>query len=417
MDFRQRSQEAAMLIGIPDGIDPSGRNLPTHQAIAEARAISPTGGADFDNFIIGDFARGLFGDDRWHSILANPTHALEAEEAIDASFFRNIIGQLNVTWVQQAYDDPQFVGDKLFTTIPEPTPWNLGTHIVPKISSIEQGPSQIQPGMPYPNAQWIQDYVTYPALGKFGEILQLTLEMLGTDRTGQAGKAAKDLGFRARYDLETQELAVAMGITVTVGTITISGNSFSWLGTGYNTYQTGGSNWVNSLSGVSVAGSDWTIISNIETLASNILDPYTGIVIGMDRKEWKLLCPYAMRYHFRNILGAENTRVGPYGTGTPNYQIEAPNPLEDKYELVPSAIAYQLLVASGVSAANSLNHFFLGNFKRSFKYREALPWSVIYAPPQNWNEFTQDIVQSIKVRRLGMPSVEDPRFTFQSYGS
>lgn len=415
-DAVQRTREAAAMIGVPE-IDPKGINLPSLRSIDEARSVAAMPHLT-DRFLLGDFARGMFGD-QWAATLGQPTHQLEAEEAVDVSFFRNITGQLLVTWTQKAYMDPQFVGDKLFDTLTEPQPWNLETHIVPKISSVQQGPNQIQPGMPYGNAQIIQDYISYPAIGKFGETLNVTLEAMGTDRTGQIGENAAKLGFRARYDLEVQQLAVAMGITVTVGTVTIVGNNFSWLGTTYNTYQTGGSNWVNALNGVTVAGNNYTMIANLETLMSNILDPYSGIVIGdnLQRSEMKLLCPYAMRYEFKNILKADSVRSGPYGTSTPNYQENAPNPLDFDYEVLPSAIAYQLLVASGVSTSNALNYWFLANWKKAFKYREVLPWQVITAPLLNEADFTQDIVQRIKVRRMGTPGVHDPRFAFKSYGS
>lgn len=350
---------------------------------------------------LGGLAQGLLGYN-WRDIVTRPVHVLEATEAQDASAFAHITGQLLVTIVQEQYKAPEFIGDRVVDTIDEPIPVNMGVHKVPKISQVVDGPSLVEPGMPYQASRLVEDWVSYPAVGKYGEIMNVTLEAVMTDRTGQIQDTAAKLGYRARYDLEEQQLSVVLGIT----------NNFSWKDTGYTTYLSSGSNWINKSTGQVVTGATFQIINNVEQLFAQITDPYTGKVIAVNPTG--LLCMPESKYDFKNMLRATTVRIGSFGTTNPNRQGEAPNPLDVEYPLLTSKIARQLLINSGVSSANVVNYWYLADWKKAFVYRQMLPWTVIEAPPGNPSDFEQDIVMRVKVRRMGQTGVKDPRYAAQS---
>ncbi len=72
-DYRQRTQEAAAMIGLPE-TDPRGYSNPSYEAIQEARAVAANSmGHLRERFSIGNFARGLFGD-QWQGALSAPVH-------------------------------------------------------------------------------------------------------------------------------------------------------------------------------------------------------------------------------------------------------------------------------------------------------------------------------------------------------
>jgi len=232
--------------------------------------------------------------------------------------------------------------------------------------------------------------------------MNVTLEAVMTDRTGQIQDTAAKLGYRARYDLEEQQLSVVLGIV----------NNFSWKDTNYTTYLAGGSNWINKFTGQVVTGATFQIINNVEQLFAQMTDPYTGKVIAINPTG--LLCMPESKYDFKNMLRATTVRIGSFGTTNPNRQGEAPNPLDVEYPLLTSKIARQLLINSGVSSTNVVNYWYLADWKKAFVYRQMLPWTVLEAPPGNPSDFEQDIVMRIKVRRMGQTGVKDPRFAAQS---
>lgn len=353
---------------------------------------------------LGGLAEGLLGHD-WQSMLSRPVHALEATEAVDASAFTHITGQLLVTIVQEQYQAPEFIGDQLVDTVDEPAPVNLGEHKVPMVSQIIDGPSLVEPTMPYPMSKMVEDWVSYPAVGKFGEIMNVSLEAVMADRTGQIQDTAAKLGYRARYELEEDQLSVVLGLT----------NNFSWKGTSYNTYLSSGSNWINKTTGNTVAGGSYDLINTVEQLFAQMTDPYTSQVIAVNPTG--LLCMPESKYDFKNILRATTVRIGAFATSSPNRQGEAPNPLDVEYPLLTSKIARALLVASGISSSNVKNYFYMADWKKAFVYRQIMPWTVIEAPPGNEADFQQDIVMRIKCRRMGKTGVKNPRYAAQSIGS
>ena len=354
------------------------------------------------NLVLGSLAQGMMGD-RWTKSLSRPSRALEAAEAVDVSAFTDITGQILVTEVQEAYNSPEFIGDKLMRVIDEGAPFNLGEQIVPMVSNVLDGPTQLNAGQSYPSTQMIEDWVSYPAVGKYGEILQIFLETVLADRTGQIPDSAAKLGRRARLDREERQLKVVLGLV----------NNFKWKGTSYNTYLTSG-NWINKVTGQTTSGGDYTIINTVEQLFAQMTDPYSGKPI--DIQPSSLLCMPEARYDFKRIMQATTVRVGNTATSG-GIQGESPNPLDQEYPIYSSKIARALLVASGVSAANVRNYWYLSDSMKAFIYRQILPWEVIEAPPTNELDFNNDVVMRIKVREMGVAGVANPRYSAQSIGS
>lgn len=346
-----------------------------------------------------DLAEGLMGPN-WATKFRKPFHLLEAAEAVDSSTFSAITGQLFVDIVKEKYNSPDFIGDELVTVYPVAN-GNLATHLVPSHSQVVDPPKKIQQGQPYDFSTFLPLSTTLPAPEKRGEICAVTFEMIYADLTRQALDSAAGVGRRVGIDREERILKVVLGLV----------NNYIFNLTSFNTYQT--STWTNTTSGNVL--NDWQSLNIVEQMAANMLDPITGKVIDIPITEMKLLVMPYRKYNAKRALTATNTRSGTYPTSTPVGNIvDAPNPIDVQYQILTSKFAYQLLLASGLTAVQAQEYFFLGAFKKAFAYRQVYPLQTIQAPPNNPYEFLQDIVVAVKAQEFGVAGVMDPRFSFQS---
>lgn len=356
-----------------------------------------------------DLAEGLVGRGWARTLGAYQKGAfalLEANEAVDASQFSDIVGQLMVDRIYEKYNAADFVLSKAVDTIPVTT--NLGTHKVPGLSRVVDDAQITHPGMDALQTTFVEEYITYPAVEKRNLICAVTLEMIRSDLTGQANESADDVGNKLGLQKEERISRVVLGLV----------NPFNWNGTAFNTYLTSG-NWVNKQTGVTFV--DWNAMNKIEQLFYGILDPVSGRPIKIVPKD--VLCMPFRYYSLKRILNATNTRTGAYPTSGENTLTDAANPLELNYNLMKSVYAYQQLTnavavgGGGVSASNAQEYVVAGDFKKAFGYREVEPMQTIVAPPGNSMEFRQDIALAVKAREWGVPAVKDARFAALSINS
>lgn len=330
-------------------------------------------------------------------IATNRVHLLEAAEAVDASAFSNITGQLLVTEIKQKYNAPEFIGDKLMRKIPNPG-GNLGTHKIPYLSDVIDKASTLEQGQPYPQTRFNESWVTMPSPEKRGLICTVTMEMLLSDLTGQAQDSAASIGRSMRYQKEERQLRVVLGLT----------NNYVFNGNSLNTYiasSVAPGNYSNKLLNETV--SNYTHINDIEQKFWQMVDPITGRRIQV--RPSKMLCMPAKRYDIKRILHA--TEVRDATTGVHNVSA---NPIDNQYEVLTSTIAEQLLLDAGVSSSVIKERIWAGDFEKAFFYREVQGFETVTAPAGNPLEFMQDIVLAVKCSEYGVPGVYDPRYVVWS---
>jgi hypothetical protein len=344
----------------------------------------------------------------WSTVLAGRWQGMrEAVEAVDASGFAAITGQLLVQEIKEKYNSVEFIGDQLMRTVPI-TNGNLGPQRVPFLSDVVDAPVNLQPLQPYPATTFLAQYIDMPAPQKWGEICLLSAESVFADLTHQMYDSAGSCGYRTRLAKEERQLQVVLGIgpAATYG-------QFSWNGTTYSTYLTSGA-WINQISGNLIT--DWTGLNAIEILAQQMLDPVTLKPIQINLNT-ALVMP-AIRYTWAHILHATSVQTGPYATTGSPAQIRANNTLDLIYPTLFSKNAYhQLVTTGGLSATQANQYVLLGDFQKAFEYREVYPMRTVEAPPQNPWEFNQDVIFALKTQEMGVPCVRDPRYVFQSYNT
>ena len=333
----------------------------------------------------------------WTSVLENRLGRVqESSEAVSASLFTAITGQLLVNEIKEKFQLASFIGDQLATTIPV-TNGNLGTQKVPYLSDVRDIGEKLEEGEPYPQTQFAGQYITYPGVEKHGRICAVTMEAIYSDLTTQILDSARSVGTYLALTKEYKILQVILGVT----------NNHSWNGTSYNTYLTTGA-WINKLTTFSLT--DWTSINSLEQLFVNMVDPVTGYPILVEPKQ--MLVMPALKYQARSVINATEVRRNNPGYATSGAPIQnvSDNPLDRDYQIMTSPHAFKALTDSGVSASNANTRVYLGDFQKAFVWREAKPLTVVEAPPLNPLEFNQDIALAVKASWMGVAGVRDPRY-------
>ena len=359
--------------------------IKTKNYLAESIA---KGDISLRNISLRGLAEGIIGDD-WAEKMQRfngPDRVfMEASEAVDASNFAAITGQILITTVQEKYKLANLIGDELVQTIPAGQ--NLSSELIPWLSDISPSPDVVQPGMPYSQTQFSGNYVRIPAIEKVGRICAITAEMIYSDKTSQALSSAESVGTYCGLVREERILNTVLGLTGSYVYGTAVGAE-STLNTYSTTAQAGMTyGFINKVS--SYALSNWSSINTLEQLFYNMKDPNTGKPIQVfEPGAMSILVMPFQKYTASRILNPQTTtKNGPYATSGDVEQLESPNPLDTNYKILTSANARNLLVTSGVSASTADKYVFLGNFKKAFVWREAKPLEVVQAPANNWAEF------------------------------
>lgn len=343
-----------------------------------------------------DFSiRGLFEDlvedgrellSDWHRN-TDPTQRTSFMEAgVSSTSFSNITGQLLVNAVMESYNDPVFIADQLVTTMPTKLPKG---EKIPGMSRIGNEAEAIGEGQPYPLVGFGEDWIETPETIKRGMIVPLTREAIVQDLTGLLLERARDVAYWIRYNKEIRCLQSVLGITSSYnrrsrGVVASYGDS------------SGNHDWDNLAASNALV--DWTDVEAAELLFDGLTDPNVGTPIAVIPDT--IVVPSALKHTAKRVLNATEIRHGDGASAT--YATTSPNPLSGgTYKLVTSQLVK--------TVTSSDSTWFLGAFKRGFKYMEVSPISVIQAPSNSHDEFHRDIMQQWKVSEWGVAAVTEPR--------
>lgn len=310
------------------------------------------------------------------------------------SNFNDITGQIFYNELMQSYEQAAFVGSRLTKLMKT----NLSGEKIAGIAGITESVDEVHESMPYPEVGFGSDWIETPATTKRGLIISVTKETIFFDRTGQVLERAASVGEILGRKKEKMILDTVLGVT----------NTYKWKGTSYNTYLTSG-NWINSRTGVSLT--DWNTIDATEQLFNDMLEPNTGEPIVINPRQ--ILHMPAKRHQFRQITKATTLETL---TASAAEKRIGPNTL-NPYDLIESTFAYRRVIASGVSATNAKDWWFMGEFQKAFGYAENWPITVVQAPNNSEPEFKQDIVLRWKASERGIPFVRNPRYVVKVINS
>lgn len=319
---------------------------------------------------------------------------LEAASGVSLAGFSNITGQIFYRAVMDGYQQEEFIASQLVNEYQT----DLNGEKIPGITGLTEDVQEVHEGMPFPEIGFGEDWIETPKTTKRGFIISVNKETIFFDRTRLVLQRAGQVGEVLARKKEKMVLDGVMGIT----------NSYKWRGTSYNTYQTA-TPWINVASGVTLA--DWNQIDQAEQLFADMLEPNTGEPIIITPKA--ILHMPAKTHLFRMITRATEIEQR---TASATEIRRGPNSVTP-YTLLSSRFAYRRVIASGVTAANAKNWWFLGDFKKAFAWQFNWPITVVQAPSNHEAEFKQDIVLRWKASERGSFVVLDPRYVVKMYGS
>lgn len=339
---------------------------------------------------------------------------LEAGSEITPSQFANIsafnssmIGLLEVKMLE-AYSRPKFMVSQLFEQV---GPTNLRSLKYIGISNIGDVAQVRKPGQPHVRAQLSERYVTTPDTVDRGIAIEVSAEAVLYDTSRDLLKQAETVGESLALRKEYLCVDVAIGVT----------NTYTYDGTVYNTYVTGGGNWVNSFSNpVPSTSAAWSAFNQSIQKFVGLTDPETGEPI--DIEEYDILAMPGNHFTMSNALMAESiwTLTGPAaatGTYATANQI-APNPIKGMFNLLggPQSLRYpyalkRATAADGLNLSNTdaTSRWWVGDFQKAFGWHSNLPLTTIRAAATDYIMADRRLILAIFCDEIGIPFVKEPR--------
>ncbi len=322
----------------------------------------------------------------------------EEVDPVNLQAFLHITDLLITQGVVEAYNSPEYIGTSLVT---EETSRRDNTREA-GLAEIDDSALVVREGEEYPDTRFGEDYIDIPKSEKRGLKIGVTREMVFFDETHKILDLARSIGERVAVSKEKRILQVVLGIT----------NPFVRKGVARNTYVLtgGGDPRVNALASNPLV--DWIDIDEANQLFVGMTDDRTIPEPIMVKPNTIIHSPSKTMTVARILTATEIRKATNAGVDiTIGSNPLAALPLRS----VTSPWIDNLLIASGVSAANARNYWYIGEPKRAFRYRTLFPLQVISASPNNPAEFERDVVAQFRASERGVAYVRAPWLMAKSY--
>lgn len=340
---------------------------------------------------------------------------LEASpDVVDTSAFSQITGQLMFSTIKQALEDEDLIGDMLVSSMPS----NLrDEEKIPGISNTaNEFENEVPEGKEFPLVGLSEEFVMAPRSEVHGGIIGITRQMIRADKTGVLIQRAREIGIG---------LAVNREITILKTVLGLIDNDHNANGERRNTYAAAGANMgFNNLDNAELL--DYSDIIEVEEVFRTMSDPHTGRPLRVSPKV--LLCaPTPVAWVARRLIKATEVRNDQrpvLAAGVSVYQPTSPNPIPYALEVVSSDLVPRLIQEytgkGGITAANrtaAVKHWFLGDFKKAFYWKELVPLEVKEEPPNSSIAFERDVMLRFRVMYDGSCFPYEPRYVVRSDGT
>lgn len=324
----------------------------------------------------------------------------EAVAPVNLSLFSNITGQMIYQGIYEAYSAPEYIGEQLVTMESS----REDNTRVPGIAPIDDDALEVEEGAEYPDVKFGEDYIDVPQSKKRGLKIGVTREAVFFDRTGQVLEQARTVGDRLALNREKRILRTVLGID----------NTFKRKGAARNTYVTAAEDAADPRKNeVEQELTDYKSIDTIMAMFAAMKDDRkTGEPIVVNPKI--MLVNDALQYTARDILRATEVNINPGVTS--GISTKMANPYNGQAVMVASPWVRALLVAAGISVANAAKYWYMGDFKKAFRYRTLFPLQVI-AAQNDKDSFDRDVIAQFRADERGVPYVWAPWYVVNAHGA
>jgi hypothetical protein len=319
----------------------------------------------------------------------NHSNRVIKESEINTGMFSNILGQIALSATLDAFNAPEFLFSKLTTTTPAD---KMEREIITGYSRLKSPNKAVGEGQAYTRVVNSEEWITIPRKSKFGFIAEATMEMVRSDRTGQFVEKLNAAKEAEMYAFERQGLNVVTGVTTTY-----SRNGGAEQATYADSHTQG--TFDNLIASNALV--DPSDLKAVHDLLNKITDPNTGEPINLNGRI-DLLVPMALKPEAQTI--SRNTTMYKVGADTAAYQAVVANPVANAYG---GYGVYSNNMVYDVTQSDST--WFAGDFKGAFGYSEFMPLEQYSAGSEHPDYFDRDIVTAVKVSRIGVFYVKEPR--------
>ncbi len=310
------------------------------------------------------------------------------------SAFTDTVAGLVDALTMEAYTAPEFIGDSLFEVKQERV--NGGK----MIGVMNDGgvSDDLNDGEPYPTVGLKETYIEVPDNQRYGNVIQINEKTFIYDRTDVLESACKNAGTAVARKKELRQADCFMGVTNTYSRDGVSNNTYlDAAGTVPNDYVNTSLNELTNYA---------SIDSGIQVLEGNT-DPGTGFEITVAAPQIAVMPQKEM--NAKGVLYPEFIRRG---TDSGNTLTQTKDSLIRPVSLVVlTRVWYNRLIAASISTTNAPARWWLGDFRRAFRYRQIIPFQVTSAPLSS-EDTRRDIVGIWVAREHGVPFVKEPRYSY-----
>ncbi len=324
--------------------------------------------------------------------------------AVGASSFANINAFTAATaglleaGILEAYESPEFVGDRLAPA--EPSRQFEGRRTIGVARLGDQAEERL-PGMPTKRVQFGDRWIEQPRTVENALSCELTQEAIYLDLTGgQVSEQGNSVGDWLAYRKELRVIDSLIGLT----------QSYNYKGNAYQTFSAGG--FIDN----DLVGNDLEVpqnIMNAELKFRDMTDPETGTRIRIApntvivQKEREIA---ASLLFGGDVMSYQTAPVR--AAGAQQIRTEGPNIFRARnYQILSSPLIFERVqLGLGVSYANAGRYWWLmESGPRSHVYVQNWPLRTQTAAPNQVDMIDRGIVLYVKADERGVPMWKDPR--------
>ncbi len=344
----------------------------------------------------------------WERAAKRGQQVTEGALAVDSADFSRITGQLVFSAVLDAYKLSTGISDQLATTFPSQF---LDSEKVPGIAATaDQYEQEIPEGHPYPLVGMAARDIRLPRAEKRGGILPITREAIIKDRTGKLLENAATVGQGMGLNKEKRIIRMFIGSIE---------NAYNFKDETRDVYANAGMGFDNL--GTEIL-TDFTDIRLLSELFYAMSDP--AINEPLDVAPTTIVCGNTLAWQARSIIRNVKVREGNI-TAAPAIQGEnegnrIPFDLTIIHnEFLIRELILQTTLGGLVSGNRGLAnaHWWFGNPKAAFVYKEIWALTTEEAPMNNEEQFNSDVWHRVKVSEMGVPGCREPRAIIRSGGT
>ena len=351
----------------------------------------------------------------WEQRAESGMQIAESASAVTTADFALIAEQLLFTAVMDAYSRASLVGDQLVSPFQSD---KQESEVIPGIAVVaDEFDTPIPENKPYPLVGLQPSTVRLPASEKRGGILAVSREMVIRDRTGLLHQRADSVGEALGLNKEKRIIDTVIGADASYVRKDEARATYADSAAGTNM---GFDNLATEIL------TDFTDIRLLDEQFNAISDP--DINEPLDTVPTAIFCSrnlaWQVRSIIRNVKVLEQDAIVRAGGAREIIGENAGNRIPFDLQIISSEHLVRRLIArtgdggltSGTRAlANA--HWFFGNFKKAFVYKEIWAMTSEQAPANNEAQFNSDIWFRLKVSENGVPGVREPRVAIRSDGT